>query len=1507
MKLRKILALTLATIMTITSLSCVNIYAASDDLDSHLGHILGENLENVLNTSFLTIPDNKSLLRLDKGYKAIWSNTRDITTDDIKNVVNFYETNGDLDENPSFSYAIIGTSRGNVLTRNSSTSYYRTFADFLCVYYDSRLYYIPFVASPPTASDADNIYLGTDLVPQKPKRVTLLQTGTPNYYLKNYQNGYKFADTYSDYKLYWDFYDENEIYFLRNKDKLCFKGIADKETTGDFYDAATKTDGDLYWLKADYTDTTLYSKIESGNNSIDVGTPYGSHYVPVFASNDSDDFAKIKVYNPTGIKVSVKPTRTSYVEGETFDPSGMKVIMNCSDNNNEFEITDYTYDTNTLTTDTTSVKVYTRLNNNLNCYATVPITVTKKVVSSIEMIKQPTKTSYVEGENFDPAGMVIEATYNDGTTEKINNKYLEINYATGSSLTTDDTNVNISYGAGSIDVPVNVVSKKMSSIKVIHQPDKLSYVAGQTFDLTGIVVEATYNDGTTAIINDYSYSPSTYLGSHIGNSLIGDINKDGNIDKVDAALVLKISAGMEITGTVDLVAADCNRDGTVDESDSVWILKYKPGMAFINITKDGKSDILYVNVEDKTLTGISVKTKPNKTEYIVGQRFDKSGLVVEATYNDGTTEAIEDYIIENDIVTNNMTNVYITYGNLYTTVPITVTEKSISELEVLHKPVKTEYVEGQKFDKTGLLVKATYTDGSTAIIDDYTVNPEQLSLGNTYVTISKDGKSTTTPVTVIKKVVDYIKVTKLPNKLDYNEGEEFDPTGMIIEAIYNDGTTEAIEDYTYDSKPFVAGDSSVTIKYSGASTKVKIVLSLSEDEIKNLVLIKKGDVNRDGNITPEDAIILNKIIGKIVDYGYKAVHTGDVANDGTLTNDDVTIIENYLRGNIKLSDEALINADIDGDGEVTEYDAVLVEKAVLNMWSLNTVYTANADANDDGNVNMLDVIWILNTHYKHTTIDHIEIVKQPDKTDYVEGQVFNPEGMIIEATYKDGTIEEITDYIYPLRPLTKDDTKVVISFDGHDVEQKISVYKKAIAGSDDDKYPNDSTEITTEVTTSNDNSTESTEATTEATNNGNASGVKIISMPDKVDYVEGEIIDPSGIKIEVSWNDGSVSYITADDVIVDKTPLKIDDKYGVIYYNYGDCTEKINVPVNVITKEIVNIEVVKQPDKTDYNEGEKFDKSGTKIEITYNDGTKKEFDADNITVKDDRPLTKDDTKVTIIVDGNDVNVEITVRPITTEATTERTTVTTTEVTTEGTTVTTTETTTAEITETTTKRYSSGSGGGSSSSKNTTTEATTEITTAKTTEKTTVEESTEVTTDSKKFSDVVDHWAKDYIEHLHENGIVNGVTDDLYIPDLSTKRGDFALVISRMLNLDDSNITFSDVDKDSYYAQAISNCAEANIFVGYGDGKFKPEQTITREEMFVIMAKLFAPSNFDFTNVDISILDNYNDGVDVSWWAKSYVAYLISNNAVIGDNGNIKPQVDITRAEMAVVIYKYFNK
>ena len=85
-----------------------------------------------------------------------------------------------------------------------------------------------------------------------------------------------------------------------------------------------------------------------------------------------------------------------------------------------------------------------------------------------------------------------------------------------------------------------------------------------------------------------------------------------------------------------------------------------------------------------------------------------------------------------------------------------VTEKELSGIEIIKAPTKTTYTEGEKFDKTGMVVLAKYSDGSSKEITNYTYTPEgNLKLTDTTITISyTEGEITKTierKITIGKK------------------------------------------------------------------------------------------------------------------------------------------------------------------------------------------------------------------------------------------------------------------------------------------------------------------------------------------------------------------------------------------------------------------------------------------------------------------------------------------------------------------------------------------------------------------------------------------------------------------------------------------------------------------------------------------------------------------------------------------------------------------------------------
>ncbi|MBE6927313.1 MAG: hypothetical protein E7467_02285 [Ruminococcaceae bacterium] len=100
--------------------------------------------------------------------------------------------------------------------------------------------------------------------------------------------------------------------------------------------------------------------------------------------------------------------------------------------------------------------------------------------------------------------------------------------------------------------------------------------------------------------------------------------------------------------------------------------------------------------------------------------------------------------------------------------------------------------------------------------------------------------------------------------------------------------------------------------------------------------------------------------------------------------------------------------------------------------------------------------------------------------------------------------------------------------------------------------------------------------------------------------------------------------------------------------------------------------------------------------------------------------------------------------------------------------------------------------------------------------------------------------------------------------------------------------------------------ELNIVGGYGDGKFGPNDTLTREQFFKIMANFMAALNYPRTDSNAISLGTYSDGAKVDDWARAATRLMIYIGAVRGDGKNLKPN-DATSIQEAVAIFlRCFN-
>ncbi len=170
-----------------------------------------------------------------------------------------------------------------------------------------------------------------------------------------------------------------------------------------------------------------------------------------------------------------------------------------------------------------------------------------------------------------------------------------------------------------------------------------------------------------------------------------------------------------------------------------------------------------------------------------------------------------------------------------------------------------------------------------------------------------------------------------------------------------------------------------------------------------------------------------------------------------------------------------------------------------------------------------------------------------------------------------------------------------------------------------------------------------------------------------------------------------------------------------------------------------------------------------------------------------------------------------------------------------------------------------------------------------------------------FTDLANHaWAKDAIYTLKNKGIISGVSDTEFAPANNIKRGDFILILTRMLSVNDTfNENFADVPESAYYYNAVGSAKAAGIAQGSGEN-FMPENSITRQDLITLAYRAFLAKGYITETTDLTSLDTFGDKDSISDYAKTSMASMVKAGIIQGADGNVNPQGNATRAEVAVM-------
>ena len=173
-----------------------------------------------------------------------------------------------------------------------------------------------------------------------------------------------------------------------------------------------------------------------------------------------------------------------------------------------------------------------------------------------------------------------------------------------------------------------------------------------------------------------------------------------------------------------------------------------------------------------------------------------------------------------------------------------------------------------------------------------------------------------------------------------------------------------------------------------------------------------------------------------------------------------------------------------------------------------------------------------------------------------------------------------------------------------------------------------------------------------------------------------------------------------------------------------------------------------------------------------------------------------------------------------------------------------------------------------------------------------------------FNDMSRHtWAVDSVEYLRRNGTVQGVGDGRYSPGGTVKRGDFVLMLVRAYGLTATGGSpFSDVPAGKYYANAIGIAYQLGIVSG-NNGKFKPEDDLTRQDAMVMIYKTLKATGKTTTNGLAADLSGYYDEGEIASYAREAMGSLIQMGVVAGDgSGYLTPRSRLNRAQAAILLH-----
>ena len=993
------------------------------------------------------------------------------------------------------------------------------------------------------------------------------------------------------------------------------------------------------------------------------------------------------------VELTNQPTKQVYKYGENLDLTGAKLkisfgsgntsIINLPDGN----VAVSAYSSTTIGTEQNLTVTY----GGKTAVKTIDVEVYNYIDSA--SITPPNKVEYSYNTDLDLTGASMQLIWKNSnvTSVAITDSMISGYNKTSEGKQTITVTYNVEYvlsdGNKISDTIIKTfkvdVVNNISKID-ITAPTKTKYNHGDSLDLTGGIIKITYENGaeetrtmTTAMITEtdgstVNMSPTNYDNTNkVSKTLKIEYTEDGKTGTVNYPIeIINSLKSISLNGTPKTSynvneSLETGLSITVNREDgNTETISVTPDMisgfdtttegsktATISYTENGvtKTTNLNYTVAD-SVTGITLKTKPSKTEYKYQEPLDITGGKITVSKGSGTQdiEIAEGMVSGYDKTTLGKQTLTITYGGQTVTYEVTVKDY-VTGITVTPSVVTGKYNDelSKLINDNNITYAVTYAKAGAktpvvlagSMVTGYSkTSVAEQNLTITYtdndIDSATNGQIFTVPLKItLNNATISISMKQQPSKTEYGYGDTIDLSGGKITVTKENG----------DIEEKALTDSGVTITETDGSAIDLSKVTFGDDNTatKDIKVIYDG----------KDTIFTIKVINKVTKINmhttpktnYNVKDVLDLTTDGTTPGEILVTRQTGVAEVVKLTDSRV---------NVTGFDSS-VEHTNLPLTVTFTENGVNQKATY--NVNVKD------------TVTAVRLKVIPNKTDYKYNEELDVTGGEIEITKGSGTttINLESSMVSGYDKTTLGEQTLTITYGGQTTTYKvnvkdyvtdISVSPTSVTGKYNDelsKLINDNN-ITYTVTyakagaktpvvlaesmvtgysktsvaeqnltiTYTDNDIDSATngqsftATLDVTLSNEITGITI-TAPTTNKYNHGNSLNLAGGKIELTYADGttgtepitSATITEADGSTLNMSPNA--SEYGADYtlsktlkieYTKDGVTGTVNYPITIVN-DVKSITIHTIPTKVSYNVNETLDVTAGEIKVTRATGT----------------------------------------------------------------------------------------------------------------------------------------------------------------------------------------------------------------------------------------------------------------------------------------------------------------